>query len=195
MSSTAINTLRYARRQAAGVPDHQAEEMADALDNELVEQLATRDDLEKAVTKIEGTLPLMKWMLGFTLAFVVAIAWRVIGQVPAGVFALVDGRDWKYLKPAAAARNLPVTKHIRDAGVAPSLCSRDSSGGKRRAMSALAGRQDGGVAVPDRRSVRGVGDFVCAVLPIGPRDRVCVRLEHMQHAVKMVFATGNVVMV
>ena len=80
MSSTAINTLRYARRlKAAGVPDHQAEEMADALGNELVEQLATRDGLEKAVTKLEGTLTPMKWMLGFTLAFVVAIAWRVFG--------------------------------------------------------------------------------------------------------------------
>ena len=78
MSTTAINTLRYARRlKAAGVPDAQAEEMADALGNERVEQLATKDDIEKAVTKIEGTLTLMKWMIGFTLAFVVAIAWRV----------------------------------------------------------------------------------------------------------------------
>ena len=78
MSTTAINTLRYARRlKAAGVPDHQAEEMADALGNELVEQLATRDDLEKAVTRLEGTLAPMKWMIGFILAFEVAIAWRV----------------------------------------------------------------------------------------------------------------------
>ena len=51
--------------------------MADTLGNELVEQLATKDDLEKAVTKLEGTLALMKWMIGFILAFVVAIAWRV----------------------------------------------------------------------------------------------------------------------
>ena len=80
MATTAINTLRFARRlKAAGVPDAQAEEMADALGNELVEQLATKDDLENAVTKLEGTLTLMKWMLGFTLAFVVAIAWRVFG--------------------------------------------------------------------------------------------------------------------
>ena len=78
MSTTAINTLRYARRlKAAGVPDHQAEEMADALGNEFVEQLATKDDLEKAVAKIEGTLAPMKWMSGFTFAFAVAIAWRV----------------------------------------------------------------------------------------------------------------------
>ena len=80
MSSTVINTQRYARRlKAAGVPDAQAEEMADALGNELVEQLATKADLEKAVTQLEGTLTLMKWMIGFTLAFVVAIAWRIFG--------------------------------------------------------------------------------------------------------------------
>ena len=79
MSTTTINTLRYARRlKAAGVPDRQAEEMADALGNELVEQLATRDDIEKAVTRIEGTLTLMKRMIGFILAFVVAIAWPVL---------------------------------------------------------------------------------------------------------------------
>lgn len=80
MPVTAINTLRYARRlKAAGIPDQQAEEMADALGNELVDQLATKDDLEKAVTKLEGSLTLMKWMVGFILAFVVAIAWRVFG--------------------------------------------------------------------------------------------------------------------
>ena len=78
MSTTAINTLRYARRlKAAGAPDHQAEEMADALGSELVGQLATRDDLDKSVTRIEGTLTPMKWMIGFILAFVVAIARRV----------------------------------------------------------------------------------------------------------------------
>ena len=47
ISTTAVNPLRYARRlKAAGVPEHQAEEMADALGNELVEQIATKDDLK-----------------------------------------------------------------------------------------------------------------------------------------------------
>ena len=80
MSATAIDTLRYARRlKAAGLPEHQAEEMADALGNEIAEQLATKDDLEKAVTMPNGALTLMKWMLRFTLAFAIAIAWRVFG--------------------------------------------------------------------------------------------------------------------
>ena len=41
------------------------------------DQLATRDDLDKAVTRLEGSHALLKWMIGFTLAIVVAIAWRV----------------------------------------------------------------------------------------------------------------------
>ena len=43
MSTTTINTLRHARRlEAAGVPEHQAEDMADALGNELAGQPAAR---------------------------------------------------------------------------------------------------------------------------------------------------------
>ena len=53
--------------------------MAEALGAELVENLATKADLDAAVTKLEGTLLLLKWMVGFILAFVVAIAWRVFG--------------------------------------------------------------------------------------------------------------------
>lgn len=38
-------------------------------------------------------------------------------------------------------------------------------------------------------------DFVCTVLSIEPRDRVCVLLEFMQHAVKMVVPSENVAVV
>ena len=51
--------------------------MADAIGSELVENLATKSDLDNAVAEIRGTLLLLKWMIGFILAFVVAIAWRV----------------------------------------------------------------------------------------------------------------------
>ena len=78
--TTAIDTLRYARRlRDAGVPAEQAEAMADAIGSELVENLATKADLDTAVAEIKGTLLLLKWMVGFVLAFVVAIAWRVFG--------------------------------------------------------------------------------------------------------------------
>ena len=42
-----------------------------------LDELATKHNLEKAVTRLEGSHALLKWMVGFTLAFVVAIAWRV----------------------------------------------------------------------------------------------------------------------
>lgn len=80
MPTTAIDTLRYARRlRDAGVPAEQAEAMADAIGSELVENLATKADLDTAVAEIKGTLLLLKRMVGFVLAFVVAIAWGVFG--------------------------------------------------------------------------------------------------------------------
>ena len=92
MAITAIDTLRYARRlKNAGVPSEQAEAMADAIGTELAEQLATRADLEALenrlseklsaqdikITSLAGSLRLVQWMLGFVLAFAVAIVWRV----------------------------------------------------------------------------------------------------------------------
>ena len=80
MATTAIDTLRYARKlKDAGVPPAQAEAMADAIGSEPVDQLATKADLENAVTRLEGSIRVLRWMLGFTLTFVVAIAWRVFG--------------------------------------------------------------------------------------------------------------------
>ena len=80
MATTAIDTLRYARKlKDAGVPPDQAEAMADAIGSELVDQLATKADLENAVARLEGSVRLLQWMMGFTLAIVVAIAWRVFG--------------------------------------------------------------------------------------------------------------------
>ena len=68
MATTAIDTLRFARKlKQAGVPDDQAEAMASALGEELTEHLATKSDLL-----------LVKWMLGFNLAFTVTILWRML---------------------------------------------------------------------------------------------------------------------
>ena len=63
---------RIERKQA----EAHAEQLRAAAGADL-DQLATKDDLEKAVTRLEGSHALLKWMVGFTLAFVVAIAWRV----------------------------------------------------------------------------------------------------------------------
>ena len=78
MATTAIDTLRYARKlKDAGVPPDQAEAMADAIGSELVDQLATKADLVNLRTELGGAIRLLQWMSGFNLAFVVAIAWRV----------------------------------------------------------------------------------------------------------------------
>lgn len=80
MATTAIDTLRYARKlKDAGVPPDQAEAMADAIGSELVDQLATKADMNELRSWAEGKFQLLYWMLGFNLAFVVAIAWRVFG--------------------------------------------------------------------------------------------------------------------
>ena len=81
MATTAIDTPRYARRlKDAGVPAEQAEAMAEAISSELVDQLATKADLETAVARLEGSIRVLQWMIGCTLAFVVAIARRVFAQ-------------------------------------------------------------------------------------------------------------------
>ena len=68
MATTTIDTLRFARKlKQAGVPGEQAEAMAAALGEELTEHLATKADLL-----------LVKWMVGFNLAFTVAILWRIL---------------------------------------------------------------------------------------------------------------------
>lgn len=78
MATTAIDTLRYARKlKDAGVPSDQAEAMADAIGSELVDQVATKADLEKVALRLEGSIRLLQWMLGFTLVFVVGIAFKL----------------------------------------------------------------------------------------------------------------------
>ena len=68
MATTAIDTIRFARKlKAAGLPNDQAEAMAAALGEELTEHLATKADML-----------LVKWMLGFNLAFSATILWRII---------------------------------------------------------------------------------------------------------------------
>ena len=57
MTATVIDTLRYADRlKQAGVDPGQAEGMSRALNDELTEGLATRKDLDDAVTGLKGDL-------------------------------------------------------------------------------------------------------------------------------------------
>ena len=76
MATTVIDTLRFARRlKEVGLPAEQAEGVAAALGEEFTEHLATKADL----LLVKAELSLLKWMLGFNLAFSVAILWRVFG--------------------------------------------------------------------------------------------------------------------
>ena len=78
MATTAIDTLRFARKlKQAGLPEDQAEAMAAALGEELTEHLATKADLQL----LKADMLLLKWMIGFNLAFSAAILWRVVNLV------------------------------------------------------------------------------------------------------------------
>lgn len=57
MEATVIDTLRYADRlKAAGVESNQAEAMSRALNEELAGGVATKDDLDRAVTELKGDI-------------------------------------------------------------------------------------------------------------------------------------------
>ena len=95
----AFDTLKFARRlKQAGLPQAQAEAMAEAQVEAFAEaldtQLATKIDITKLqeVTQadtnklqrghdhLQAQINLIKWMLGFNLAFTVAITWKTFLQ-------------------------------------------------------------------------------------------------------------------
>lgn len=78
VNSATFDTLAYAKKlKAAGVPDAQAEAQAEALAAAVGPQLVTKADLETAVLKLENKMTVMQWMLGFVLALLVTILFRI----------------------------------------------------------------------------------------------------------------------
>lgn len=78
MGLTTFDTLKFARRlEAAGVERNQAiafaEAQKDAFAEAIETQLATRGDTRQLASQ----LMLLKWMIGFNLAFTMAIVWKV----------------------------------------------------------------------------------------------------------------------
>ena len=62
----------------AGVPQDQARQAAEALS---AENLATKADiqlLDKRIDNVQAQITLLKWMVGFNLAFTMAILWKII---------------------------------------------------------------------------------------------------------------------
>lgn len=57
-----IDTLSYVKRlEAAGVDRRQAEAQAEALRDEVAPQLATRADLDSAITRLEQKIETLLW--------------------------------------------------------------------------------------------------------------------------------------
>jgi len=79
MANVTFDTLKYAERlKASGIPEEQAKAEAEALAAALAEamdqQLATKRDVDR----IEARLNLLQWMIGFNLAFTMAVLWKVL---------------------------------------------------------------------------------------------------------------------
>ena len=85
MSALTFDTLKYTERlRAAGVTEEQAKAEAEALRDALAQALdatlATRTDVDRIERKLiehDGRLNLLQWMIGFNLAFTMAVLWKV----------------------------------------------------------------------------------------------------------------------
>lgn len=85
-----IDTLEYAKRlEAAGISRAQAEAHAEALKGAVSTDLATKADLSQTETalradigrleqKLDAKFLLLQWMLGFALAALMPILWRLL---------------------------------------------------------------------------------------------------------------------
>ena len=89
MASAAFDTLKAAKRlKQSGFSDEQAEALSEVfqqVQESHLQTLATKSDLtelkselSERVTKVEGRLSLVQWMLGFNLALTVAVLWILI---------------------------------------------------------------------------------------------------------------------
>ncbi len=62
----------------AGVPEDDAREAAEALS---AENLATKSDLQRLGTRFDSVaaqVNLLRWMVGFNLAFTMAVLWKLL---------------------------------------------------------------------------------------------------------------------
>ena len=75
MTTAAIDTLALARRlrERAHFSNEQAEGVAEAINEMLVDQVATKSDVREEIQPVKAEIALLKWMMGFTLALVMAI--------------------------------------------------------------------------------------------------------------------------
>ena len=77
MTAVTFDTLKYANRlKVAGVPDKQAEAMAEAqveVNERSLDMLVTKQDLERELSPIRVDLAVLKWMVGIQTAGTLAL--------------------------------------------------------------------------------------------------------------------------
>ena len=86
MSATVFDTHAIVKKlKAAGFTEQQAEASAETLADAISGQVATKADLNEAtlklenrITKFEADISLLKWMVGFNLAFSAGILVKLL---------------------------------------------------------------------------------------------------------------------
>jgi hypothetical protein len=74
-----IDTLDYVKKlEAAGIDRKVAEVHAEALRATVVQDLATKHDLQTEVQRLEAKFQLLTWMIGFNLAATMAVLWKLL---------------------------------------------------------------------------------------------------------------------
>lgn len=78
MSSITFDTLRFTKKlRAAGVSEIQARAKAEALVVAFSEAMNSHIANKRDTDKLDGRLNLVHWMVGFNLAFTMAVLWKV----------------------------------------------------------------------------------------------------------------------
>jgi len=92
MSVVTFDTLKFAKRlEKAGMESGQSEAFAEAQKEAFAEaldtQLATKSDIhgihtkisdvQSEITDVRAEMKLMRWMIGFNLAFTMAMLWKI----------------------------------------------------------------------------------------------------------------------
>jgi hypothetical protein len=74
-----IDTLDYVKKlEAAGIDRKVAEAHAQALRATVVQDLATKHDLQTEAQRLEAKFQLLTWMIGFNLAATMAVLWKLL---------------------------------------------------------------------------------------------------------------------
>ena len=78
MATITFDTLKYANRlREAGVSEAQAKAEAEALRDVFAEAIDTSVATKVDVVKLDGKITLLQWMIGFNLAFTMAMLWKI----------------------------------------------------------------------------------------------------------------------